>query len=69
MLMECVVMCLMRGTFVHESRPWTWSRALVRTMFGDAHNVFGEMPERTRSAPIELKSDVDDPRGLVMTRV
>jgi hypothetical protein len=54
---------------VPESGPWTLSRALVRAEFGDAHDVFGEMPERVPVALIEPRSDVDDPRGLTMSRV
>ena len=52
-----------------ESEPCTLSRAPVRATHGDAHNVFDEMPERAPVAPIKLKSDVDNPRSLVMTRV
>jgi hypothetical protein len=66
---ECIVVCLMRGLLVPESGLWTLYRALVRAEFGDAHNMFGEMPERVPVAPIEPKLGGDDPRSLVRTRV
>jgi hypothetical protein len=43
--------------------------ALVQATLNDARNVFDEMPERVPVAPIDLKFDGDDPRGLVMSRV